>query len=389
MEIVSYIYMSKTRMMGAGYAGSSAYYNTGTSGGVNSNKGGGSKLQGLAPTTNKPVRYALRNIKRRANGERRNVVFCMNQIGGIGAVGGGNRSRMFAPTADGVKDCVPGSYQTKAAALAAAEKLATSDTESDVVSDTESDVESDTESQLDTNIDSNSDLKSEYIDDLKRILEDTVIEIEKMRTLNNCMLPPRLMSEVDKLLSEIKTDTKDEVTEIKTDTKDTFMYKIDTLISDIDANPILTSDAFDVLSYECTNFPVYMVRHAYAMDDCIDSNPLSVIAAPNPPITVTGEDQCVEWVDWFVSTVPGSPNYKNHLRDVKYIYIGVSCLLRSQQTASKIYQTIQSKLSSHKDIFNKDVQFEFFANKWNTELCTGFWPSAEQQPNIPKLNGGG
>ena len=33
----------------------------------------------------------------------------MNQLGGVGAVSGGNNSRMFGATSDGVKDCVTGS----------------------------------------------------------------------------------------------------------------------------------------------------------------------------------------------------------------------------------------------------------------------------------------
>ena len=34
----------------------------------------------------------------------------MNQIGGVGAVGAGNRSRAFASSADGVKNCKVGLY---------------------------------------------------------------------------------------------------------------------------------------------------------------------------------------------------------------------------------------------------------------------------------------
>ena len=67
----------------------------------------GNKLQGLPPTRNRPVEFALRSINRSAYGEKktRNVIFCMNQIGGVGAVSGGNTSRTFSSTADGVKDC--------------------------------------------------------------------------------------------------------------------------------------------------------------------------------------------------------------------------------------------------------------------------------------------
>ena len=94
--------MSKTRMMGAGLAGSLAHSEN-----VNGNQGGGNKKQGLAPTTNKPVQFILPAIQNRAYGENRNLVFCMNQLGGVGAAGIANNSRMFATTADGVKDCVP------------------------------------------------------------------------------------------------------------------------------------------------------------------------------------------------------------------------------------------------------------------------------------------
>ena len=95
--------MPKSRIMGAGLASST---NTGSRANVRQIQFG-DKLQGLPPTRNKRVEFALRNIQKRSYGENRNHVFCMNQIGGIGAVGSGNRSRMFATTADGVKDCVP------------------------------------------------------------------------------------------------------------------------------------------------------------------------------------------------------------------------------------------------------------------------------------------
>ena len=61
--------------------------------------GGGSKKQGLAPTTNKPS-SSINSIQRNAWGDKRNYVFCMNQIGGVGR----NRSQ-FRTNADGV-NCV-------------------------------------------------------------------------------------------------------------------------------------------------------------------------------------------------------------------------------------------------------------------------------------------
>ena len=45
--------------------------------------GGGSKKQGLAPTTNKGA-YAINAIQQRGLGENRKLFFCLNQLGGIG-----------------------------------------------------------------------------------------------------------------------------------------------------------------------------------------------------------------------------------------------------------------------------------------------------------------
>ena len=68
-------------------------------------EGGGMKKGGLPATTSLGVQFALRRVNQRAYSSpaQRRQVFCMNQIGGIGAVGGGNGSRKFAPGADGVK----------------------------------------------------------------------------------------------------------------------------------------------------------------------------------------------------------------------------------------------------------------------------------------------
>ncbi len=72
---------------------------------VNGNQGGGMKKGGLPGTTSLGVQFALRRVNQRAYSSpaQRRQVFCMNQIGGIGAVHGGNGSRTFAPAADGVK----------------------------------------------------------------------------------------------------------------------------------------------------------------------------------------------------------------------------------------------------------------------------------------------
>ena len=87
--------MSKARSM---YAGSS-----GSNYGVNKNSpgNGNGKWQGLWPSVGhaRNTRY----INTRAGGNNRNVVFCMNQLGGIG-----RKSNMFATTADGIQDCKHG-----------------------------------------------------------------------------------------------------------------------------------------------------------------------------------------------------------------------------------------------------------------------------------------
>ena len=95
----------KARTMGAGLGGS-----TSRNVNVNANTGGGNKKQGLSTTTNKKVQFVSNAIKNRSYGESRNVIFCMNQLGGVGAVSGGSNSRMFGSTSDGVKDCITGPY---------------------------------------------------------------------------------------------------------------------------------------------------------------------------------------------------------------------------------------------------------------------------------------
>ena len=87
--------MSKARSM---YAGSSGYNY-----GVNKNSpgNGNGKWQGLWPSVGH-ARNA-RHINIEAGGNNRNVVFCMNQLGGVGRI-----SNMFATTADGVKQPCPG-----------------------------------------------------------------------------------------------------------------------------------------------------------------------------------------------------------------------------------------------------------------------------------------
>ena len=70
---------------------------------INVNQGGGTKKQGIASSTNlnttAHVAFRNRNVVCACN---RHVVFCMNQLGGVGAGGIPGRSYMFASTADGV-----------------------------------------------------------------------------------------------------------------------------------------------------------------------------------------------------------------------------------------------------------------------------------------------
>ena len=96
--------MSKARSM---YAGS-----TGSNYGVNKNSpgNGNGKWQGLWPSVGHARNARL--INTRAGGDNRNVVFCMNQLGGVG-----RKSNMFATTADGVKQPCPGDGLTALAAV--------------------------------------------------------------------------------------------------------------------------------------------------------------------------------------------------------------------------------------------------------------------------------
>ena len=90
------------RIMGAGLGGS---ISNGSRANVNQIQFG-DKLQGLATTTGKKVDFNSRAIRRRSYGNKRNVVFCVNQLGG----GVGRRKGMFASNSDGVKNCFPGVY---------------------------------------------------------------------------------------------------------------------------------------------------------------------------------------------------------------------------------------------------------------------------------------
>jgi hypothetical protein len=92
--------MSKAGIMGAG--GSGMRYNVNTHG----NQGGGNKKQGLVPTaTNYYMMPGVgHNSINRAYGKNRNVVFCMNQLGGVGR----GRSQFGHGSRDGVNPVAGG-----------------------------------------------------------------------------------------------------------------------------------------------------------------------------------------------------------------------------------------------------------------------------------------
>lgn len=70
---------SRTRMMGAGNAGSTVYNSN-----VNLDTAGGNKKQGLPPFATASTPWANRAMQIRAVGDKRNYIFPMNQLGGIG-----------------------------------------------------------------------------------------------------------------------------------------------------------------------------------------------------------------------------------------------------------------------------------------------------------------
>ena len=96
--------MPKIRSMSAGRAGAILYNSN-----VNGNQGGGDKKGGLATTTNKRVQFVMSAIRTRSysSPDQRKMIFCVNQLGGVGAP-----SKMFATTADG--SCASCSKEAKA-----------------------------------------------------------------------------------------------------------------------------------------------------------------------------------------------------------------------------------------------------------------------------------
>jgi len=89
--------MSKARVIGAGSAGSTIYHCN-----VNLNTAGGTKKQGFPFSLDRRT-FQDRAVKRRATGDKRNYIFTLNQIGGIGRVGWYPR--------DGIRPRAPYPYQ--------------------------------------------------------------------------------------------------------------------------------------------------------------------------------------------------------------------------------------------------------------------------------------
>jgi hypothetical protein len=92
--------MSKSRIMGAGTAGSTIY-NTN----VNLNIAGGTKKQGL-PFSLDGERFNHKSIKIKAVGNKRDVIYTMNQIGGVSSSSFASSAHSSA-TGDGIHTQAP------------------------------------------------------------------------------------------------------------------------------------------------------------------------------------------------------------------------------------------------------------------------------------------
>jgi hypothetical protein len=93
--------MSKARIMGAGTAGSTLY-NTN----VNLKTCGGTKKQGLPFSITTATNFAHRHIKRKAIGHHRDVVFTMNQLGGVSSSPFSSSTHSYA-SGDGFQRMMP------------------------------------------------------------------------------------------------------------------------------------------------------------------------------------------------------------------------------------------------------------------------------------------
>ena len=92
--------MSKSRIIGAGNAGSLGY-----NANVNLNTAGGTKKQGFPSITGYRPREIDNIVKTKATGDKRDFIFSMNQIGGIG-----RGISPYNPSADGIYKREPYRY---------------------------------------------------------------------------------------------------------------------------------------------------------------------------------------------------------------------------------------------------------------------------------------
>ena len=93
--------MSKSRIMGAGSAGSTIYNCN-----VNLKTCGGNKKQGLPWSLDGIVPFNHRHILIKAVGNKRDVVFTMNQLGGVSSSSFGSSSNSYA-VGDGIRNVRP------------------------------------------------------------------------------------------------------------------------------------------------------------------------------------------------------------------------------------------------------------------------------------------
>ena len=96
--------MSKSRIIGAGCAGSSIYNCN-----VNLNTAGGTKKQGLPFSLDGVVSFDRKYINIRAYGANRNVIFTMNQLGGVSSSSFASNAHNYA-VGDGVHRKAPYKY---------------------------------------------------------------------------------------------------------------------------------------------------------------------------------------------------------------------------------------------------------------------------------------
>ena len=88
--------MGKARMMGAGNAGSSLYNSN-----VNLKTGGGNKKQGLPFSLDGIVSFNHKHVVINAVGNKRDIVYTMNQLGGVSSSSFGS-SRNSYENGDGI-----------------------------------------------------------------------------------------------------------------------------------------------------------------------------------------------------------------------------------------------------------------------------------------------